>query len=116
MNVRFEKVVGKCYLTYSENLDQSIEEWSMSGPNRFYFTQIYNVDDKSFSEPPESAMNIGKEGKSKGKGKGKGKSKKLLEEIDKKPVVNKPPDYPEVDKPLQTLDVFAGCGGENKRN
>ncbi|XP_012254092.2 DNA (cytosine-5)-methyltransferase 1-like isoform X2 [Athalia rosae] len=109
-DLNFQKVVGKCYLMYSENLEQSIEEWSNSGANRFYFSQSYNIDEKNFEEPPPHTITIGKQSKGKGKGKGKGKSKELLES-DKKHIIHVPPNHPEVQKRLQTLDVFAGCGG-----
>nr|XP_034189663.1 DNA (cytosine-5)-methyltransferase PliMCI-like [Osmia lignaria] len=109
-DVKFSDVAGKCYLMYSENLDQSVEEWTSTGPNRFYFSQAYNVPEKTFVDPPNHAMNIGKLGKGKGKGKAKYKNKKL-ETNDNKKVINKPIDYCTVPKKLRTLDVFAGCGG-----
>lgn len=112
-DVKFSDVAGKCYLVYSENLDQSVEEWTSAGPNRFYFSQAYNASEKTFVDPPNQAMNIGKLGKGKGKGKAKYKNKKL-ETNDNKKVINKPIDYCAVPKKLRTLDVFAGCGGKCK--
>lgn len=112
-NVRFLDVAGKCYLMFSENLDIPIDEWTARGPHRFYFTQSYNVSDKSFDEPPSKAMAIGQFGKGKTKAKGKGKIKgKTNEENELKKLINKPIDDPPVFRKLQTLDVFAGCGGE----
>ncbi|KAF3421234.1 hypothetical protein E2986_06562 [Frieseomelitta varia] len=108
-DVKFSDVAGKCYLAYSENLDQSVEEWTAAGPNRFYFSQAYNALEKTFIDPPYHAMNIGKSGTSKGKGKAKCKSKKL-ENSDKK-LTDIPIEYSKVTKKLKTLDVFAGCGG-----
>lgn len=108
-DVKFSDVAGKCYLAYSENLDQSVEEWTAVGPNRFYFSQAYNALEKTFVDPPYYAMNIGKSGTSKGKGKAKCKSKKL-ENSDKK-LTDIPTEYCKVTKKLKTLDVFAGCGG-----
>ncbi|CAD1477928.1 unnamed protein product [Heterotrigona itama] len=108
-DVKFSDVAGKCYLAYLENLDQSVEEWTAAGPNRFYFSQAYNALEKTFVDPPYHAMNIGKLGTSKGKGKAKCKSKKL-ENSDKK-VTYIPTDYRKVTRKLKTLDVFAGCGG-----
>ncbi|XP_043275334.1 DNA (cytosine-5)-methyltransferase PliMCI-like isoform X4 [Venturia canescens] len=111
-NVRFLDVVGKCYLMYSENLNISIDEWTGRGPHRFYFTQSYNVSDKTFDEPPSKAMAIGQLGKGKTKAKGKGKIKgKTTEESEMRKLINKPVDDPPVLKKLRTLDVFAGCGG-----
>ncbi|XP_014605619.1 PREDICTED: DNA (cytosine-5)-methyltransferase PliMCI-like [Polistes canadensis] len=105
-NVKFSEVTGKCYLAYSENLDQPLEEWSMGGPYRFYFTQAYNASEKTFDEPSPQACNIGKS--SKGKGKGKGTKS---ENSETKKFIEKLIDYNKVEKPLRTLDLFAGCGG-----
>lgn len=107
-DVKFSEVASKCYLAYSENLDQSVEEWTAGGPNRFYFSQAYNASEKTFVDPPNRAMNIGKSGK--GKGKAKCKNKKL-ETSENKKTIEKPVEYCVVPKKLKTLDVFAGCGG-----
>lgn len=106
--VNFSVVAGKCYLAYSENLSESVEEWSTSGPNRFYFTEAYNAKEKTFDEPPYNIINIGKSGK----GKGKSKSKAKKEETENKPVVDKPEEYAAITRKLRTLDLFAGCGGK----
>lgn len=81
----------------------------MGGPNRFYFTEAYNVKEKTFDEPPYNVINIGKPGK--GKGKGKSKAKKV-EETENKPFIDKPVCHPTVTRKLRTLDLFAGCGGK----
>jgi len=47
-----------------------------------------------------------------GKGKGKSKSKTKKEEIENKPIIDKPIDYPIIKRKLRTLDIFAGCGGQ----
>ncbi|XP_076247573.1 DNA (cytosine-5)-methyltransferase PliMCI [Calliopsis andreniformis] len=107
-DVKFSEVAGKCYVVYSENLDQSVEQWTAGGPNRFYFSQAYNASEKTFLDPPNHAMNIGKCGK--GKGKAKCKSKKV-ENNESKKIIEKPVDYSIVQRKLKTLDVFAGCGG-----
>ncbi|EFN76367.1 DNA (cytosine-5)-methyltransferase PliMCI [Harpegnathos saltator] len=107
-NVRFTEVAGKCYLAYSENLSESVEEWSASGPYRFYFTESYNAKEKTFDEPPYSIINMGKPGKGKGKGKLKTKT---VEETENKPVIDKPANYSTITRRLRTLDIFAGCGG-----
>nr|XP_034181295.1 DNA (cytosine-5)-methyltransferase 1-like isoform X2 [Osmia lignaria] len=107
-NIKFAEVVGKCYLVYSVNLNQSIDEWTASGPNRFYFNEAYNVQEKSFDEPPYHAIGIGKCGKSKGNLKLKGKK---TEENKKKIFANQPIEYKTIFRKLKTLDVFAGCGG-----
>ncbi|KOC65410.1 DNA (cytosine-5)-methyltransferase 1 [Habropoda laboriosa] len=107
-NIKFTEVVGKCYLVYSENINEPLDEWTAAGPNRFYFNEAYNVQEKTFDEPPYRAVIIGKSGKSKGNQKLKGKK---TDEYEKKALVNKPVEYNTISKKLKTLDVFAGCGG-----
>ncbi|OXU20811.1 hypothetical protein TSAR_006495 [Trichomalopsis sarcophagae] len=101
----FTCVVGKCYLTYSENLDISVEEWTVAGPNRFYFTQMYSHKEEEFDEPPSKACSIGKLIKKSDKIKSKSKK------TDAPKLIDIPPDFPQIKKKLRTLDVFAGCGG-----
>lgn len=86
-NIKFLEVVGKCYLTYSENLNQPVDEWIAAGPNRFYFNETYNAQEKTFDEPSYHTMSIGRCGKSKGNLKFKGKK---TEESGKRAFVNKP--------------------------
>lgn len=105
-NVRFNYVMGKCYLIYSENLEQNIAEWSALGPNRFYFSEAYDSQSKEFIDPSPQACAIGKNSKKDVSTKSKSK-KTETNFIDK--VVN----YPQINKKLRTLDVFAGCGGNN---
>ncbi|XP_033204996.2 DNA methyltransferase 1a isoform X1 [Bombus vancouverensis nearcticus] len=107
-NIKFIEVVGKCYLAYSENLNQTVDEWTAEGPNRFYFNEAYNAQEKTFNEPPYHAISIGKSRKSKGNLKLKGKK---TEESEKRAFVSRPIEYNKISKKLRTLDVFAGCGG-----
>ncbi|KAJ8680875.1 hypothetical protein QAD02_016662 [Eretmocerus hayati] len=104
--VPFSYVTGKCYLAYSENLDKGVEEWSSEGPNRFYFSQMYNNKGEEFDEPPSKACRVGM-GSKKGD-KLKSKSKKVESQ---NKLVDIPPEYPMITQKLRTLDVFAGCGG-----
>lgn len=107
--VSFSMVVGKCYLTYFKNMSESIEEWSMGGPNRFYFTEAYNPEEKTFDEPPYHIINMNKFGKGKGKGKGKSISKEV--ERTEKKIFETAVDHPIISRKLRMLDMFAGCGG-----
>jgi len=88
-------------------MSESIEEWSMSGPNRFYFTEAYNPKEKTFDEPPYDIINTSKSGK----GKGKCKSTKKVERTEKKQVIETPINYSPIPRKLRMLDIFAGCGG-----
>ncbi|XP_043265173.1 DNA (cytosine-5)-methyltransferase PliMCI-like [Colletes gigas] len=106
--VKFMDVVGKCYLVYSENLCQSVDEWTVAGPNRFYFNEAYNEQEKTFYEPPDCAISIGKCGKGKHNSKLKSKN---AEETKRKALINNPIEHKTLSRKLKTLDVFAGCGG-----
>ncbi|KAL7287133.1 hypothetical protein TKK_0018750 [Trichogramma kaykai] len=103
VDVPFNCVMGKCYLAYSENLE-SVEEWTDAGPNRFYFSQMYNNKTNDYDEPPPKACNIGALGKKTNKIKSKSKRAETQP-------LEVPPKYPEIKNKLRTLDVFAGCGG-----
>lgn len=106
-DIEFLEVIEKCYLTYSGNLKQTVEEWSAEGPNRFYFNEAYNVQKETFYEPPDHATCIGKyENKDNLKFKGE----KTVEN-EKTSFANRPIEYDKISKKLRTLDVFAGCGG-----
>ncbi|XP_025996917.1 DNA (cytosine-5)-methyltransferase PliMCI isoform X2 [Solenopsis invicta] len=109
--VNISMVMGKCYLAYFKNMSESIEEWSMGGPDRFYFTESYNPKEMTFDEPPHDIINMSKFGKGKGKGKGKSKSAMKVEETEKKQIFETPVDYPVIPRKLKMLDIFAGCGG-----
>nr|ASM42030.1 DNMT1 [Pogonomyrmex barbatus] len=106
--VNFSVVAGKCYLAYFKNMSESIEEWSMTGPNRFYFTEAYNPKEQTFDEPPYDIINTKKLGKGKGKGKSTAKN---TEKTEKKQVIEASVDYPVLSRKLRMLDIFAGCGG-----
>uniref|UniRef100_A0A803VZK7 DNA (cytosine-5)-methyltransferase 1 n=1 Tax=Ficedula albicollis TaxID=59894 RepID=A0A803VZK7_FICAL len=95
--VEFRAVQGRCSVLYGEDLQQSIQEYSMGGSDRFYFLEAYNAKTKSFEDPPNHARSSG----NKGKGKGKGKAPGPEQEPEPAPA---PPK-------LRTLDVFSGCGG-----
>lgn len=83
-----------------------VDQWSCAGPNRFYFSQMYNSRDEEFDDPPPKACNIGNLIKKSNKLKSKSKK----DENTSKPV-GIPPEYPVISSKLRTLDVFAGCGG-----
>lgn len=97
--VRLNKIKGKCYVVYGENLVDK-NEFFKGGPHRFYFNMAYDAKTRSFEDPPYKAQQLGDQGKGKGcKGKGKCKKEDAM------------PEYPKLSRPLRALDVFAGCGG-----
>lgn len=85
-------------------MNESIEEWSAAGPNRFYFSEAYDSNDEEFTDPPAHACNVTKS--SKKNHKAKSKSKKVETGHEDIPV-----SFPQISQKLRTLDVFAGCGG-----
>ncbi|KAK2098345.1 DNA (cytosine-5)-methyltransferase 1 [Saguinus oedipus] len=100
--VDFEAMQGCCTVEYGEDLPQCVwedlpqcvQEYSMGGPDRFYFLEAYNARSKALKILPTML----------GKGKGKGKPKSQACE----------PSEPETEiklPKLRTLDVFSGCGG-----
>ncbi|XP_067140282.1 DNA (cytosine-5)-methyltransferase 1-like [Centruroides vittatus] len=103
--VDFSLIQGKCYVVYSGNLQESVEEYTSKGPNRFYFNEAYDKNARTFDDPPAKAQAIGNKGKGKGKGKGKSQNK-----TDNSADI-KMEYFPTVSSKLRTLDVFAGCGG-----
>ncbi|XP_023241204.1 DNA (cytosine-5)-methyltransferase 1-like [Centruroides sculpturatus] len=103
--VDFSLIQGKCYVVYSGNLQESVEEYTSKGPNRFYFNEAYDKNARTFDDPPAKAQAIGNKGKGKGKGKGKSQNK-----TDNSADI-KMEYFSTVSSKLRTLDVFAGCGG-----
>ncbi|XP_019064640.1 DNA (cytosine-5)-methyltransferase 1 [Fukomys damarensis] len=100
--VEFRAVQGRCTVEYGEDLPECLQDYSMGGPDRFYFLEAYNAKSKTFEDPPNHARSPGNKGK--GKGKGKGKTKSQASEPSEPEQAIKLPK-------LRTLDVFSGCGG-----
>ena len=115
--ISFDNVMGRCFVKYIDsNVDnKQIEVWTEEGPDRFFFREWYNWEDKEFDEPSLQARRIGQVGKGGkgGKAKGKGKSSAKTEEsVDsEQPKEEAQPRYAPVSKPLRCLDIFSGCGG-----
>ncbi|KAB7504337.1 DNA (cytosine-5)-methyltransferase PliMCI [Armadillidium nasatum] len=102
--VFLSSVCGKCTVIYAENIQSSSDEHFLGGPNRFKFLKAYDPNKMEFYEPPMDAQLRGSVGKGKGQGKGKVKSKSSKKEFLME-------TYPSLSNRLNTLDVFAGCGG-----
>lgn len=66
MEIPFKKVIGKCYVAYGDGVVISINEWSRSGPHRFYFNQGYNAKTFAYEDVDNNAKKIGQPGKGKG--------------------------------------------------
>jgi len=107
--VKFSCVAGRCFVKFVDlqTSDQQLETWTEEGPDRWFFREWFNADEKNFEEPPPSAQRIGQRGKAGGKG-GKGKSS-AKEKVETAP--ENAPSYYDVKEKLRCLDIFAGCGG-----
>lgn len=88
--------MGKCFVTYENNLDIDVVEWSAKGPYRFYFNEAYDPNTLTFIEPPSVAKEIGNS----------------VVEIENEHIF---PEWQTIERPLRMMDVFAGCGGRNNR-
>jgi len=104
----FDYIEGKCYVTYVDEPDINVDEYTREGPHRFYFRESYHAESEEFDLPPNKARQELSAGKS-SKGKGKGKARKACLSKDHT-LITDHPVYEQVQK-LRTLDIFAGCGG-----
>jgi DNA (cytosine-5)-methyltransferase 1 len=100
--------MGKCYITYLDNLNENVEEWSAMGPNRFYFSKSYDSKNEQFIEPSLLARKIGKNLEVDSCTKSKNKIDLCS--------INKPICYPYIPKKLKMFDIFSGCGGIKSMN
>uniref|UniRef100_A0AAQ4Q520 DNA (cytosine-5)-methyltransferase n=1 Tax=Gasterosteus aculeatus aculeatus TaxID=481459 RepID=A0AAQ4Q520_GASAC len=99
VTVNMAELLGRCQVEYAEDLNESVQDYSSGGTDRFYFLEAYNAKSKSFEDPPNHARSA----VHKGKGKGKGKGDNTLDSQNE-PQAVKVPKY-------RALDVFSGCGG-----
>ena len=51
-SVKFTQVTGKCYLAYSKNLNQPVDEWAAAGPSRFYSMKLIMHKKKRLTNHP----------------------------------------------------------------
>lgn len=40
MTVSMTEVLGRCQVEYGEDLNESVQEYSSGGPDRFYFLEV----------------------------------------------------------------------------
>uniref|UniRef100_A0A671WZ84 DNA (cytosine-5)-methyltransferase n=1 Tax=Sparus aurata TaxID=8175 RepID=A0A671WZ84_SPAAU len=104
VTVDMSEVLGRCQVEYAEDLNESVQDYSSGGPDRFYFLEAYNAKSKGFEDPPNHARSVVNKGKGKGKGKGKASAAQEPQDSQTEPQTLKVPKY-------RTLDVFSGCGG-----
>nr|XP_039272538.1 DNA (cytosine-5)-methyltransferase 1-like [Styela clava] len=106
--VNFTEVQGKCRVEHELDLKSSIVEYTAGGSDRFYFSESYDADDKSFDDPPLSARRIGQSTGKKTNVKVHAKKIKVTNEKEK---IDDECESKHSFKKLRALDVFAGCGG-----
>lgn len=108
IEINFSTVTGKCYIINENNLDIPTSQWSNEGPDRFYYSESYDQQNKQFMNVSGLGMSVGVPSKGKGgkvKGKGKYQSKSKIEGTVTAPI------WPTFHRPMNMLDIFAGCGG-----
>ena len=83
-------VEGKCFIRPRQVLKRDPAKWHEEGLHRFYFEKKYDSKTQSFSELHQSVIDRYK---------------------DKNRYPSSQGSFPSIQRPLATLDVFAGCGG-----
>ena len=88
--VSMDDVVGPCYVRPVENTEEEedVVKWTDEGEDRFFISKSYNADYKKFRRIDQEMMAMMNAGLEK-------HPATLLDEV----------------TPLNTLDIFAGCGG-----
>uniref|UniRef100_F6XUV4 DNA (cytosine-5)-methyltransferase 1 n=1 Tax=Ciona intestinalis TaxID=7719 RepID=F6XUV4_CIOIN len=109
VEVDFSFVEGKCEVECELDLSVTVAEYSRKAANRFYFSEVYNEEDGTFTVPPSTARRSGVELL---KQKAKGVKPKLtkMNKMMKKDETIVGEDETKIPK-LRSLDVFSGCGG-----
>jgi len=97
-------IQGKCFVSYIENIQDSLR-WSSEGPNRFYFSQKYDFVTGSLLQ----GHRLSNDAKLTGQ---EVFVNYNCEFVDENKVQNIIP-HKKI-KPLNGLDIFAGCGGLSK--
>ncbi|KAJ8957071.1 hypothetical protein NQ318_007284, partial [Aromia moschata] len=106
----FKNVTGKCYVTFTDDIELA-RKWSENGPFRFYYSEAYNHKSYAIYDVPAEARKYCsgfQDSKVVPKIKYELRSqKKIMPEknFDELPLV-----WPQLDRPLRCLDIYAGCG------
>nr|ALB00264.1 DNA (cytosine-5)-methyltransferase [Tigriopus japonicus] len=87
--IEAKSIRGKCHLCPKQLLQMDPSEWFEGGTNRFYFDRTYNSFEKVFEDL----------------------SPDVIERFSNLDHVHESGALPQISRPLNTLDVFAGCGG-----
>nr|ALB00265.1 DNA (cytosine-5)-methyltransferase [Tigriopus japonicus] len=83
-------IVEKCHIRPKGLLRISLSRWYDSGGYRFYFDRLYNSEKKQVENLSDQL---------------------LAQYADLTRYSDQDGAFPQLDRPLQTLDVFSGCGG-----
>ncbi|TRY67204.1 hypothetical protein TCAL_02281 [Tigriopus californicus] len=87
--IEAKSIRGKCFLCPKELLKMDPSEWFECGTNRFYFDRTYNSFEQVFED-------LGPD---------------VIERFSNLKHAHESGALPQINRPLKTLDVFAGCGG-----
>ena len=87
VDIEAETIEGLCYILPENKIQEDTAfEWTQKGLLRFYYSQMFNAESRTLESMNEEAENF-------------------------EPPPGSIQDFPMLDKPLNMLDVFAGCGG-----
>ena len=89
VDVNAESIEGLCFIMPRNRIEQeepSVFAWSQKGSLRFFYDQTFNTETRELEPLTKEAENY-------------------------QPPPGTMQDYPLPEKPLNMLDVFAGCGG-----
>ena len=105
-----EKVMGKCFVRPLSYIEENcngltVEQWTSQGENRFYYTEMYEDNQRKSLDSKAENYGLKKSGGG-GKGKGKSSGKSSQPKVDDT-VQDTLGALPNVEK-LRCLDVFAG--------
>lgn len=87
VDIEAETIEGLCYILPANKIQEDTAfEWTQKGLLRFYYSEIFNTKTRTLESMNEEATHF-------------------------EPPPGSIQDFPMLDKPLNMLDVFAGCGG-----
>ena len=84
--IEAENIEGLCYILPENKIQETAFAWTQKGLLRFYYSEMFNTKTRTLESITEEGKNY-------------------------EPPPGYIQDFPMLDKPLNMLDVFAGCGG-----
>ena len=62
-SILFSLVRGRCTVIHQDNISNDLDTYFLSGTDKFYFSESYDADSRSFEDPPAKAKLMGGKGK-----------------------------------------------------